>query len=202
MTHAAMWAPSAPRRRSRACEETFTAIDDLAWTEVKRQRNADGTVAAVREKWPIARPDFMSAYIEYDPGMITRRHGHFGHHLVWVIAGGAWFGERWCPAGTHIELPFGAAFGPIIAGEQGARFLELTDGDFRSWGDHPERYEQAIAAHGSRRCPIRTSTSASGSRTNAATGRLRDSPPPPDRPPAHHWHFEDAASNVQPDGCR
>ena len=104
------------RRRSRAWQETVTTMDDLEWTEVKRQRNADGTVAAIREKWPIARPDFMTAYIEYDPGMITRRHGHFGHHLVWVIAGGAWFGDRWCPAGTHIELPFGAAFGPIIAG--------------------------------------------------------------------------------------
>jgi hypothetical protein len=102
----------------------------------------------VREKWPIADPDFMSAYIEYLPGMITRRHGHFGHHLVFVIAGGAWFGDRWCPAGTHIELPFGAAFGPIRAGEEGTFFLELTNGDFRSWGDQPELYEQAIATHG------------------------------------------------------
>jgi hypothetical protein len=128
--------------------ETITALDDVAWTEVKRQRNADGTTAAVRDKWPIMQPDFMSAYVEYDPGMIVRRHGHFAHHLVWVIDGGAWFGDRWCPAGTHIDLPFGAAFGPIIAGAHGARFLELTNGDFRSWGDQPERYEQAIAAHG------------------------------------------------------
>ena len=129
-------------------EATFRHMDDIDWTPVKRQRNADGTVAVVREKWPIAEPAFMSAYIEYDPGMIVRRHGHFADHLVWVIAGGAWFGERWCPAGTHIELPFGAAFGPIIAGDEGARFLELTNGDFRSWGDQPELYEQAIAARG------------------------------------------------------
>jgi hypothetical protein len=80
--------------------------------------------------------------------MITRRHGHFGHHLVFVIAGGAWFGDRWCPAGTHIELPFGAAFGPIIAGEEGTVFLELTDGDFRSWGDQPELFDQAVADRG------------------------------------------------------
>ncbi len=128
--------------------ESITHMDDIAWTEVKRQRNADGTVAAVREKWPIAMPDFMSAYIRYDPGMVTRRHGHFGQHLVWVIEGGACFGERWCPAGTHIELPYGAAFGPIVAGDEGTLFLELTDGDFRSWGDQPELYDATIAARG------------------------------------------------------
>jgi quercetin dioxygenase-like cupin family protein len=129
-------------------QETVTVMDDLPWTEVRRQRNADGTVAAVREKLPIAEPDFRSAYVEYDPGMIVPRHGRWGDHLVWVIAGGAWFGERWCPAGTHIELPSGAAFGPIIAGEEGARFLELTNGDVRSWDDQPELYDEAIAAHG------------------------------------------------------
>jgi hypothetical protein len=128
-------------------QESITSMDDIAWTEVKRQRNADGSISVVREKWPIADQTFMSAFIEYGPGMITRRHGHFGQHLVWVIAGGAWFGDRWCPAGTHIELPFGAAFGPIRAGDEGTLFLELTDGDFRSWGDQPELFDQAIAAH-------------------------------------------------------
>ena len=75
--------------------------------------------ATVRAKWPIALPDFCSAYVEFDPGVIIRRHGHLGHHVVFVIAGGAWFGDRWCPAGTHIELPDGAAFGPIVAGDEG-----------------------------------------------------------------------------------
>jgi len=68
--------------------ETVTTMDEFEWTEVKLQRNADGSVSAIREKWPIAQLDFMTASIEYDPGMITRRHGHFGHHPVWVIAGG------------------------------------------------------------------------------------------------------------------
>jgi hypothetical protein len=127
--------------------EIVTTMDEFEWTEVKLQRNADGSVSAIREKWPIVQPDFMTAYIEYDAGMITRRHGHFGHHLVWVIAGGAWFGDRWCPAGTHIDLPFGAAFGPIIAGAEGTRFLEITNGDFRSWGDQPDTFDKAVAAH-------------------------------------------------------
>jgi hypothetical protein len=105
-------------------------------------------VSAIREKWPIVQPDFMSAYAQYDAGMITRRHGHLADHLVWVIAGGAWFGDRWCPANTHIELPLGAAFGPIVAGDEGVLFLELTDGDFRSWGDQPALFEQAMAERG------------------------------------------------------
>ena len=105
--------------------------------------------------------------------MITRRHGHFGHHLVWVIAGGAWFGDRWCPAGTHIELPFGAAFGPIIAGNEGTLFLEITDGDFRCWGDQPETFDQAVAARGVTPLPDRPSSSATGSTMRAVTGRRR-----------------------------
>jgi hypothetical protein len=142
------WGTERPSPKVEGLAESLVSMDDIQWTEVKRQRNPDGNVVVVREKWPIAEPDFMSAYIEYGPGMITRRHGHFGHHLVFVIAGGAWFGERWCPAGTHIELPFGAAFGPIIAGEEGTLFLELTNGDFRSWGDQPELFDQAVAERG------------------------------------------------------
>ena len=129
-------------------QSVMTHMSDFEWTEVKRQQNADGSIAVVREKWPIAQADFRSAYVDYSPGMIVGRHGHFGHHLVWVIEGGAWFGDRWCPAGTHIELPQGAAFGPIIAGDQGALVLELTDGDSRSWGDAPEQFESVLAERG------------------------------------------------------
>jgi hypothetical protein len=32
-------------------EATFWHVDDIDWTEVQRQRNADGTVSVVREKW-------------------------------------------------------------------------------------------------------------------------------------------------------
>ena len=31
-------------------EATFWHVDDIDWTEVQRQRNADGTIAVVREK--------------------------------------------------------------------------------------------------------------------------------------------------------
>src|SRR5206468_2284088 len=101
-------------------EPIFRHLDDpdMKWQKVRRQRNADGTEGTVIEKWFAFSPDpqYLSLYAIYSPGMIVRRHGHFCPHVVYIMEGGAWFGDRWCPVGTHIELPFGAAFGPIKAG--------------------------------------------------------------------------------------
>ena len=124
--------------------------DDMGWRNVRAQRNADGTDAFVREKWFAFSndPQYLSLYAEYDPGMIVRRHGHYSPHIVYVIKGTATFGERECPAGTHIELPFGAAFGPVVAGPEGVTFFEVMLGDPRSWGDQPELVEAMRAEHG------------------------------------------------------
>ena len=133
-------------------EPIFRHMDDadVPWQLVRAQRNADGSEAYVREKWFSfsADPQYLSLYAEYDPGMMVRRHGHNSPHVVFVIAGGLWFDDRWCPAGTHIELPYGAAFGPVRAGDEGATLFEVMMGDPRSWGDQPERYEAAMAEHG------------------------------------------------------
>ena len=131
-------------------EPTFVHADDVKWQHVRTQRHPDGETRSVREQWfAIGRePQYLSMLGRWDPGMIVHRHGHLSHQVVFVLSGGMWCGERWCPAGTHIELPVGAAFGPIVAGDEGATFLELTDGDFRSWGDRPELYEQALAERG------------------------------------------------------
>jgi hypothetical protein len=122
----------------------------VKWQKVRRQRNPDGSESAVWEKWLALshEPPYMSLYARYDPGMIVRRHGHFSPHIVFVLQGGAWFGDRWCPAGTHIELPFGAAFGPVKAGPEGATFFEVMLGDPRSWGDRPELFEEALEESG------------------------------------------------------
>ena len=66
------------------------------------------------EKWPAFSPDpqYLTIYARYDPGMVVRRHGHFSPHVVFVLEGEVSFGGRRCPAGTHVELPLGAAFGP------------------------------------------------------------------------------------------
>src|SRR3984885_6773800 len=134
-------------------EATFRHVDDIEWTEAQRQRNADGTVAVVREKWPIMRPDFLSAYVHYEPGMVVRRHGHRSNHLVFVLDGGAWIGGDWCTAGTHIHVPLGATFGPIVAGPHGPTCWDLSFGEFGGWGDEQALYAREFEARGAAPLP-------------------------------------------------
>jgi hypothetical protein len=138
-------------------EPVFRHLDDadVAWQQVRRQRNADGTESSVWEKWLSfsAEPQYLSLYAMYDPGMIVRRHGHLSPHVLFVIDGDLWFGERHCPAGTHVELPLGAQFGPIRAGDGGALLFEVMLGDPRSWSDDPEAFRQALAARGAEALP-------------------------------------------------
>jgi hypothetical protein len=143
-------APASPRDPGK--EPTFRHIDDadVPWQQVKTQRNADGSTSSVWEKWLAFSPDpqYLSLYARYDPGMIVRRHGHYSPHVLFVMEGSIWCGDRLCPAGTHIELPLGAAFGPFRAGPDGVVMFEVMMGDPRSWGDQPELFEQAMSEHG------------------------------------------------------
>jgi hypothetical protein len=138
-------------------EPIFRHLDDadMTWQQVKRQRNADGSESSVWEKWLAFSPDpqYLSLYAKYDPGMIVRRHGHYSPHVLFVISGELWIGDRHCPAGTHVELPLGAAFGPIRAGDTGAVLFEVMMGDPRSWGDDPDAFDAAMAAHGAEPLP-------------------------------------------------
>ena len=133
-------------------EPTFRHLDDpdVPWQQCRRQRNPDGSESSVWEKWLAfsADPPYLSLYARYDPGMIVRRHGHHSPHVVFVIEGELWVDDRRCPAGTHIELPYGAAFGPLRAGDAGAVLFEVMLGDPRSWGDQPERFTEVLAEHG------------------------------------------------------
>jgi hypothetical protein len=133
-------------------EPIFRHLDDadMPWQQVKRQRNADGSESSVWEKWLAFSPDpqYLSLYARYDPGMIVRRHGHFSPHVLFVIDGNVVIGDRACPAGTHVELPQGVAFGPIRAGDGGATLFEVMMGDPRSWGDDPDSLDRLRAQHG------------------------------------------------------
>lgn len=127
---------------------SFWHIDDIDWTPVQRQQNADGSVSVVREKWPIIRPDFLSAYVCYESNMVVRRHGHRSNHVVFVLDGSGWIGESPCEPGTHIHVPLGSAFGPIIAGPRGLTCWEVSFGEFGGWGDQPELYTNEIVSRG------------------------------------------------------
>ncbi len=130
-------------------EPTFRHLDDpdVPWQQVKSIRNADGSTSSVWEKWLAFSPDpqYLSLYAKWDPGMVVRRHGHYSSHVVFVVRGELWCGDRYCPAGTHIELPLGAAFGPFVAGPDGVILYEVMMGDPRSWGDDPSSFEAALA---------------------------------------------------------
>lgn len=148
-------APLSPRREG--LEPTFRHLDDpdVPWQAVKAQRNADGSIAHVWEKWLAfsADPPYLTLYAKYDPGMIVRRHGHFSPHVVFVLEGEVSFADRRCPAGTHVELPEGAAFGPVVAGPEGAVMFEVMMGDPRSWGDAAAAFDAALGAHGAQALP-------------------------------------------------
>lgn len=138
-------------------EPIFRHFDDpeVPWQTVKAQRNADGSEAQVREKWFAFSPDpqYLTVYAKYDPGMIVRRHGHFSPHIVFVLEGSITVGGHACPTGTHIELPFGAAFGPIVAGADGCTMFEVMMGDPRSWGDDPDAFRAALDDAGAEPLP-------------------------------------------------
>lgn len=138
-------------------EPTFRHLDDpeMGWQQVKSIRRADGTTASVWEKWLAFSPDpqYLSLYAKWDPGMVVRRHGHYSPHVLFVVSGEMWCGDRHCPAGTHVELPLGAAFGPFVAGPDGTVLLEVMMGDPRSWGDQPELFVEALAARGAEPLP-------------------------------------------------
>jgi hypothetical protein len=146
-----------PSTKIEGREPAFRHLNDpdVPWQAVKAQRNADGTTAHVWEKWLAFSPDpqYLTLYARYDPTMVVRRHGHFSPHVVFVLEGEIIVGDRPCPVGTHIELPLGAAFGPIVAGPEGAVLFEVMMGDPRSWGDDPEAFEAALAAQGAAPLP-------------------------------------------------
>jgi len=129
-------------------EATFRHLDDadVPWVKVKSIRKADGTEAHVLEKWLAfsADPQYLTIYAKWDPGVITRRHGHFSPHVIFVMEGDMYCGDRYCPQGTHVELPFGASFGPFVAGESGAMVFEVMMGDPRPWGDDEEAFQATL----------------------------------------------------------
>lgn len=106
----------------------FAHVDDVPWTEVVAQRHGDRRVS-VHEKFLEWTEERMVVLGRYDPGMVVERHGHASDNLVFVLEGELSVDDRACPAGTLIVLEEGAAFGPLVAGENGALLFETWAGD-------------------------------------------------------------------------
>ncbi len=128
-------------------EARITRLEDLAPQQVRTQRHADGSQRSVWDRYfVISRdPKFVSMHTYWEPEVIVHRHGHMGHHIVYVLSGGMWCGDVWCGPGTHIEVPFGAAAGPYIAGDEGVELFEVTAGEGHSWEADPEGFAVLVA---------------------------------------------------------
>jgi len=133
-----------------AVEATITHLDDLDSQQVRVQRHPDGSERSVWDRWFVIRrdPAFVSLHTRWDPGFVMHRHGHKGHHVVYVLAGGMWCDDTWCGPGTHIEVPLGAAAGPCVAGPDGVELFEVTAGDGGSWEADPEGFAALMAERG------------------------------------------------------
>lgn len=126
---------------------TFVHLNDLVPQQVRAQRHPDGSERSVWDRWFVISqdPPVVTLHTTWDPDVVVHRHGHLGHHGVYVLRGGMWCGERWCPVGTYIDLPLGAAAGPYTAGPEGVELFELTIGDGRSWASQPETFAAILA---------------------------------------------------------
>jgi hypothetical protein len=135
-------------------EPIFRHLDDVPWQQVRTQMHPEGQ-RSVWEKWLSFHrdPPYLSLYARYDPGMVVRRHGHYSNHVVFVLRGEILCGDVPCPTGTHIELPLGAAFGPLIAGPAGADLFEVMMGDPRSWGADEAGFERLLRERGIEKLP-------------------------------------------------
>lgn len=125
-------------------ELRITHICETPWHEVKAQSHA-GRRTSVWEKFLEWSPERLVIYARYDAGVVVERHGHMSEHYVFVLDGEVQIGDRPCPAGTHITLEQGAAFGPLVAGPEGATLYEVMCGDPRAVPADREGFERLCA---------------------------------------------------------
>ena len=133
-------------------------VDDVPENEVLKIEFEDGRTASVRERFVEQLPNFLSFYNKWDPGMIQRKHGHHGHHVVFVLSGSMMVGDTLCTKGSHIFLMHGDTFGPWIAGPEGCETLGIVAGHGNSYC-HPDDeadFLKLLEENGAKRAPVPT----------------------------------------------
>jgi hypothetical protein len=131
-------------------------VDDVPENEVLKIEFEDGRTASVRERFVEMLPNFLSFYNHWDPGMIQRKHGHHGHHVVFILSGSMMVGDELCTKGSHIFLMHGDTFGPWIAGPEGCETLGIVAGHGMSFC-HPNdeaAFLELLADNGAKRAPV------------------------------------------------
>jgi hypothetical protein len=131
-------------------EARITRAEDVEPQQVRTQRHADGSQRSVWDRYFVIsrEPGFVSMTTYWEPEVLVHRHGHMGHHIMYVLRGGMWCRDAWCGPGTHIEVPFGAAAGPFVAGPDGVELFEVTAGEGHSWEADPLGFSDLLAARG------------------------------------------------------
>jgi hypothetical protein len=137
--------PDAPRL-------AFVHVDDVPWREVIAQLHGEKRVS-VHEKFLEWTSRMMVVLGRYDPHVVIERHGHRSDHLVYVLEGELAVGERRCPPGTLVVLEVGAAFGPLVAGPDGALLFEVWMGDPAPVPADKEGYRALLRERGITRLP-------------------------------------------------
>jgi len=116
---------------------SYVHDEDLPYVDVKSQMR-NGRRVSVWLKMLDLQPERAFFHTRYDPGLVLQRHGHHSDHYVYVVNGTVFFDGERCQAGSLIKLPFGATFGPIVAGDEGAETIEVYFGDSRPIPADPE----------------------------------------------------------------
>jgi hypothetical protein len=131
-------------------------VDEVESHEVVRIEFDDGRSASIHERFVEWLPDFLSFYNRWDPGMMQRKHGHRGAHVVFILSGEMWVGDRHCPAGTHIFLMHGDTFGPWVAGPEGCETLGIVAGEGSSFAtaEDDDAYVELLGEHGAHRASV------------------------------------------------
>lgn len=136
----------------KAPKVSFVHAEEKDFVDVKAQMQGERRVA-VWLKMLDLQPERALFHTRYDPGLVLERHGHQSHHYIFVIRGDIWFGEEHCRAGSLIQLPEGANFGPVVVGDEGAEIVEVYFGDCRPIPSCREEWENIKRERGIRELP-------------------------------------------------
>jgi hypothetical protein len=129
-------------------------LDDLTAQEMHRYRFKDGRIASIWEKWIEQSPRYVAYWNKWDPGAMTRQHGHRGDHINFIIQGEIRCGDLVAKAGSHILLEWGDLFGPWVAGPEGCELYGFMAGDGTPFPGDESLFQALLKKVGAEEIPL------------------------------------------------